>query len=587
MPCDIIHCGRKDANVRYNLCIALVVLIVAVFAGTPGAGEIDPQAIDSYLKGLFLEARYDLVHAYSFYSYADRQAPNNERITLRLAYVTLKMGDHEKARLYADRLIELGRFETDAQMILTEIDYKQGNNAAALERLLKLRERDDVEQFEVLKLLARVYLELERVDDAKKALEEANAIFSGDLFVHYRLGFIYMDSGEIDKAIQAFENAIEISPGLASAHLALASLLRHAGRTEEAKRAYVSALQLEPANQTAFREFMDFLVENEDYTAGIEFLEPLYEEGGLEQGGELTLGNLYYRSGRVEDAKRVFERVTEKHGENPFLLRILSDIEMESGNLHTAYTYLTKLVAAEPDSFTHYIGLLLIADGLVGNPSGPQEEVHMPEEEVLHYLERAEATLDIESAEENYFLGLLHRRRGNLDKAEVFLLRAERLDPGERRTAVELASLFEDRGQFDEALERIIPQHERYPEDVSLMNFYGYLLAEKGADLVRAEGLLREALQREPENGYFLDSLGWIKFKQADYGTALGILQRATGLVGNDAVIWEHLGDTYRKLGRVTEAVEAYRKSLGADPARDAVKDKLHEIEPGANPSEK
>jgi tetratricopeptide (TPR) repeat protein len=119
------------------------------------------------------------------------------------------------------------------------------------------------------------------------------------------------------------------------------------------------------------------------------------------------------------------------------------------------------------------------------------------------------------------------------------------------------------------------------------MNFYGFLLAEKGAELDRAEELLRGALEREPENGYFLDSLGWIKFKQAQYENALEILRRATDVVGDDPVIWEHLGDTYRKLGRIEEAGEAYRRSLGIDPERDQVRDKAHEIEAETAPLEK
>ena len=489
------------------------------------------------------------------------------------------MGDLEKAERYANRLLEMGRFEADAEMVLAEVEYKKGDNEAALERLLKTEKRDDASRFEVLKMIARIYLDLERVDDARRVLEEAGTIFSGDLFVNYRLGFIYTESGETEEAIGAFEKAIEISPGLASAHLALASLLRHAGRTDEAKRSYRNTLRLEPTNQTAFREYMDLLIATEDYEAGIGFLEPLYEEERLEQGGKITLGNLYYRAGRAEDALRIFKLLSETSGDHPFLLRIIADIEMELGNLKSAYKSLTKLAAAEPDTFSNYIGLLLLADDLAGDPSGPHEAVRLPEEEVKRYFDRALATMDEESAEDNYFMGLLHRRRGNLAEAEIYLRRAEQLDPGERRTAVELASLFEDRGEFDAALKRVLPQYERNPEDADLMNFYGYLLAEKGAELDRAENLLRAALAKEPDNGYFLDSLGWIKFKQAQYEAALEILRRAIDLVEGDSVIWEHLGDTYRKLGRTKEAVDAYRKSLGIDSGRDDVREKIRTIE--------
>ncbi len=572
---------------RVLTCIVVAAYVIAGACGAPAATEIDSQAIDFYLKGLFLEARYDLVHAFSFYSYADRYEPGNGRIILRLAWVTLKMGELDKARRYADQLLELGEFETDAHMVLAEVEYKQGNSAAALERLMRIEKRGDAPRFDVLKSLGKVYLELGEIDDARKALEEAHALFSGDLFVEYRLGFIYMDAGETEKAIEAFESAIEINPGLANVYLALASLLRRAGRGEEAKRSYLAALELEPANRTAFREFMDLVLESGDFDGGIAFLEPLYDEDRLEEGGVITLGNLYYRAGRTEDALRVFRKLIERKGERPLLLRLIADIEMERGNLRTSYTYLRKLTAAEPDTFSNYVGLLFLTAGLAGEPSDPHEELHLSDEEVQRLFERAAETMDAESAKDNYLLGLLHRRHGHLDEAELYLLEAERLAPGERRTAMELASMYEDRGEYDEALRRVTAQYADNPEDASLMNFYGYLLAQKETELDKAEHLLREALSQEPENGYFLDSLGWIKYKQKEYEEALEILLRAVDLAGDDAVIWDHLGDTYSKIDRAGEAVDAYKKSLEIDPGQDNVRDKIRRIQGGNEVPEK
>jgi tetratricopeptide (TPR) repeat protein len=329
----------------------------------------------------------------------------------------------------------------------------------------------------------------------------------------------------------------------------------------------------------AFREYVALLVELEDFESGIELLEPLSGEGQLEEGGEITLGQLYYRAGRVDDAIGLFKRLAERKGARPFILGIIADIEMERGNLKSSYTYRMKAIEAEPDTFSHYVGLLMLTGGLAGEASGPHETLDIPDEEVREYFERAGRAMDGASGEDNYLLGLLHRRHGNLDPAERYLLEAERLLTDDRRTAMELASLFEDRGEYDEALARIIPQYEKNPDDASLMNFYGYLLAEKEADLERAEELLRGALQQEPENGYFLDSLGWIKFKQEEYGRALEILLRAVDLVDDDPVIWAHLGDAYRALNRIENASDAYQRSLEIDPDDTGVREKVRLLE--------
>jgi tetratricopeptide (TPR) repeat protein len=110
-------------------------------------------------------------------------------------------------------------------------------------------------------------------------------------------------------------------------------------------------------------------------------------------------------------------------------------------------------------------------------------------------------------------------------------------------------------------------------------NFYGYLLAEKGEKLDFAEKLVREALAKEPQNGYFLDSLGWIKFKRGRYEEALNILLKATESAKDDAVIWEHLGDTYVRLSDAGKAAKAYKKSLSIDPKGKGVAEKMDRLQ--------
>ena len=146
------------------------------------------------------------------------------------------------------------------------------------------------------------------------------------------------------------------------------------------------------------------------------------------------------------------------------------------------------------------------------------------------------------------------------------------------------ATLYEREGEFDAALERVIRLHEKDPEDVSVNNYYGYLLAEKGEELDLAEELVRKALRAEPENGYFLDSLGWILFRNGDFEGAISLLLEATGFVADDAVIWDHLGQAYEVTGEMAKAAEAYRRSLSLEPENEQVSGRLGKIEAKADP---
>jgi len=51
--------------------------------------------------------------------------------------------------------------------------------------------------------------------------------------------------------------------------------------------------------------------------------------------------------------------------------------------------------------------------------------------------------------------------------------------------------------------------------------------------------------------------------------------------VSDDAVIWEHIGDTYLKLNESAKALDAYQKSLAIDPRSSRVDDKVRKLETG------
>jgi Flp pilus assembly protein TadD len=104
------------------------------------------------------------------------------------------------------------------------------------------------------------------------------------------------------------------------------------------------------------------------------------------------------------------------------------------------------------------------------------------------------------------------------------------------------------------------------------------MYAEKGVNLEEAVSLIRTALELEPNNGYFIDSLGWAFYQQGRYSEALLELQRAVERAKEDPVIFDHLGDAYLKNGLEEEAVQAWEKSLSLDPAAAGVKQKIEDL---------
>ncbi|MEP7011729.1 MAG: tetratricopeptide repeat protein [Acidobacteriota bacterium] len=120
---------------------------------------------------------------------------------------------------------------------------------------------------------------------------------------------------------------------------------------------------------------------------------------------------------------------------------------------------------------------------------------------------------------------------------------------------------------------------ELEPDFHSALNYLGYLWADRGENLDEARALILRAVALDPENGAYVDSLGWVRFQLKEYVPARGLLERAARLMPKDASVQEHLGDLYKTTGQVALARDAYRRALALESENaDQVKRKLAEL---------
>ena len=99
--------------------------------------------------------------------------------------------------------------------------------------------------------------------------------------------------------------------------------------------------------------------------------------------------------------------------------------------------------------------------------------------------------------------------------------------------------------------------------------------AEKGINLEKALDYVSHALDLEPDNGAFIDTLGWIYFKQKKYQQALDQIQSALYFMPDDPTIVEHLGDILATLNNEQEAISWWKRSYLINPANKALEDKM------------
>jgi Tfp pilus assembly protein PilF len=100
--------------------------------------------------------------------------------------------------------------------------------------------------------------------------------------------------------------------------------------------------------------------------------------------------------------------------------------------------------------------------------------------------------------------------------------------------------------------------------------------AEHNMHLDEAADMIKRALQIDPNNGAYLDSLGWVEFRQGKFDQALSdLLRAAQNMTRDDPVVFEHIGDTYLKLNRMSQALEAWQKAITLDPQNKKLAEKI------------
>jgi len=107
------------------------------------------------------------------------------------------------------------------------------------------------------------------------------------------------------------------------------------------------------------------------------------------------------------------------------------------------------------------------------------------------------------------------------------------------------------------------------PRSARSMNYLGYLYTERNINIDEAYRLIKTALDLEPDNGAYLDSLGWVYFRKGEFEEALKYLllaeERLDESGAPDSVVFEHIGDTYEKIGNIRKAVLYWEKSIGME----------------------
>lgn len=473
--------------------------------------------------------------------------------------------------------------------------YYAVRDVAQSERMAAAVLEADPSRAEMWQLRARLALGGGDLNGAIGHLEKARALLPGSLETERMLAGLYAERGDMESALASLDRCIQLEPGLPDLHVARGEVLVATGRMDEAEAAFTAALALDPLDVSAVENLYDLYRNTARSDEALRVLEAYasrpeatfaarmrlaqaYADAGrfdeaarlLETGrdsrpqsdeADLLLGRIYFEAKRYDDARGIFEPMYRKAGNSPELARIMGDLSLKTGKPKAARTYFERAIAWGRDDYRSYLAFFFAS-----TPRDPAEgmSLELSADDRATLIENASRLAPRADFDAQFAVGMACAAGDSLEKARMHLSRANELRPKQQAVLFNLASVHEKMGRYDDAERVLVELHDLAPEDATVCNFYGYLLALMKKDLDRAESLVRVALAKEPDNPFYIDSLGWVYYQRGEYARAVTELERAARIAGDDPVILEHLGDAYYALSRYREALAAYQQSARA-----------------------
>lgn len=446
------------------------------------------------------------------------------------------------------------------------------------------------------------------------AASAARAQGTADAYFEFLIARRLEAQGDHAGAQAALERATRAAKGSAEIWAELAAFHLRRSQPEEAERAAKSGLAIDQNNVEAHRALGLVYAGYADAASprsqspeveafqrdGILHLEKA--AAGPTAANDLllnyTLGRLYLRAGAPEKAIAALNRTLAQNPGSVQTRLALAQAHAAANDLTGAIEALEIIVDDEPrvaavlGQYQERAGLLTEAavtytKALAVQPMS--RELKFRRIAVLYeakdYGRAAAFAADARKQHpEDARFPRLHARAafdgGDRSGGLALLEGAARSFPRDVPTQYALADMYSDAGRGPDAERTLRTVLTIEPANANALNYLGYLLAKRGEQLDEAVDLVRRALVAEPDNGAFLDSLGWAYFRKGDLGEAEKHLSAAAERLPKNSEVQDHLGDVYARRARWQDAITAWTRALdgdGSDIDRAAVQRKIND----------
>lgn len=398
-----------------------------------------------------------------------------------------------------------------------------------------------------LYLKARAALDMGDHERAAGFFRQALSLEPGNRLFWHELGGAYRLAERPGPAVSALRRAVRLDPENRESQFELGYTFLFFDRPALAREHFARLAAIFPGDEQVLLTLAEIYTDQRLFTRAAR----TYREY-LENHPDRTLARYNYavllaRTRRYRAALENLERVI---GEAPGFHRaeaLAAEIHRDTGALEEAAEIYRRLAAARPGDHAARLNLV---------------SIYLERQDYPAALEiLAEITPPPGNAAFLRTLGAVHYQASAFEQAASFLGKSAELEADHPETLFFLAVALDKAGRREEALEHLRRLIALDPEHHLALNYLGYSLLEMNGDLAEAGRLIMRAVRLEPDNGAYLDSLGWFYFKTGNLRFARYYLHRAARLE-TDPEIFEHLARLYREKGRLSLAEHYRRRAL-------------------------
>lgn len=479
----------------------------------------------------------------------------------------------------------------------------------------------DLSNHELVADVARRFLQQGKIDRALKLLDRVSVRADTPGELHALHGVALTQAGRPADALKAYLRAAERPPVIVAVYQAVVRILAEDRRTSEALPLLARARSSFAAEPGPLLEIVDLYrvigaadtkLQPQTQAAALEILAQVRALKPEDPGISLRLADRYVQLGQAEQSEAVLRELQERSPRNPAAVSRLAELYLRSGRIPEASRQLEALRKIDPaNPVTYYfLGVVALQEkqferarnhferAVLLNPALEPAQTDLAvallslnrPEDAVAVLDRARKEVP-PSFRLEYLSGVARSQLKRFDQALEAYLAAETLGATnqppltDHRFYFQVGALLERKGDEARCIEYLEKSLELKPDYDEALNHLGYLWAEKGKNLPRARAMIEQALQAEPENPAYMDSMGWVLFKLGRYPEALEWLTQARQkLTEPDATVLDHLGDAAAASGRWDLAREAWAASLKVESSASVAK-KLADAPPAPVPA--